>query len=401
MINIPKNAGSPSESILVSGCDCGEGPNTNSAQVLQLCYFIIAMSAKQRLAVDLTEFLSHPFTPASGLSNGHLMTIAPLLMGRRFPLTKGTAREMLIEVDKDVFITGYLHDPGKALSTNLLIIVHGLESSAQATYVQGLTEKALDAGLSVFRMNMRNCEGRLDLSTGLYNAGLSQDLLRVAQYLKQNTGAKSVFACGFSLGGNIVLKAAAELGAGGRNLLSGVVAISPPIDLDLSVQAIESGINKVYEHNFLLSLKQKIRDKARLFPDVYDVGPLSQIQSLRQFDDRYTSIDAGYKSAAEYYAGASARPMLKKIDVPTLIIAAHDDPLVPFKSFDDVSAMQKEDGAATVQLLAPRHGGHVSFVGADKLSINDLGISGVATVRDNYWAEWKALDFVLKIINCQ
>ncbi|MBK7745689.1 MAG: alpha/beta fold hydrolase [Candidatus Obscuribacter sp.] len=359
------------------------------------------MSAKQRLAVDLTEFLSHPFKPASGLSNGHLMTIAPLLMGRRFPLTRSTAQECLIEVDKDVFITGYLHNPAKSLSTNLLIIVHGLESSAQATYVQGLCEKSLDSGLSVFRMNMRNCEGRLDLASGLYNAGLSQDLCRVAEYLKQTTNAQRVFACGFSLGGNIVLKAAAELGLLGSDLLSGVVAISPPIDLDLSVQAIESGINKLYEHNFLYSLKQKIRDKARLFPDVYDIGPLSQIQSLRQFDDRYTSIDAGYKCAAEYYAGASARPMLKQIDIPTLIIAAHDDPLVPFESFDGISEVETKGSGACVQLLAPRHGGHVSFVSANQLSINDLGCTGVATVRDNYWAEWKALDFVLKIINCQ
>jgi hypothetical protein len=122
---------------------------------------------------------------------------------------------------------------------------------------------------------------------------------------------------------------------------------------------------------------------------------------LRQFDDRYTSIDAGYKCAAEYYAGASARPMLKQIDIPTLIIAAHDDPLVPFESFDGISEVETKGSGACVQLLAPRHGGHVSFVSANQLSINDLGCTGVAVVRDNYWAEWKALDFVLKIINCQ
>jgi len=372
----------------------------------------------------VTEYKTKAFVPAPGLRNGHLMTIAPIFR-LRAQLPASDCRRLTIEVAPGNYVTGYLHEagPGKLPGESaLMVIVHGLESSAQASYVQGLCKKALSAGFSVFRMNMRNCEGTLSLSHTLYNAGLSDDLVAVVKQLRNDYGYKTVFACGFSLGGNMVLKAAGELGRVNSRLLDGVVAVSPPIELDVSVSAIESGVNRLYEFNFLLGLKRKIRAKEKLFPGKFDMQRLASIKTLREFDNYFTAVDAGYDGAASYYHGASAMRCLSDIQCPALIIAAKDDPLVPFEaSFKTIS--RSSGTAHPVKLLAPEHGGHVSFIAYEDMHLGDLKhvlsreqagellpelaakqlSAGVANGAgdwkngaDPYWAEWQALAFCLK-----
>ena len=229
-------------------------------------------------------------------------------------------------------------------------------------------------GFSVVRVNLRNCGGTLHLTPTLYNAGLSKDIIVIAEYLRREVRTRSVFVCGWSLGGNIVLKAAGELADRGPVLLSGVCAVSPSADLNACIQAIESGLNRMYEFRFLIGLRKKIRAKAKLFPNLYDVSKLSLVNGLRSFDELYTAPDAGYRTALEYYTGASALPLLKKIRIPTLIIAAQDDPIVPFTSL-------REAPSDFITLLAPMHGGHGGFI-QDALEVNDAIKS-----RDRAWAE--------------
>jgi predicted alpha/beta-fold hydrolase len=95
---------------------------------------------------------------------------------------------------------------------NLVLIVHGLEGSVESSYVKGVCEKALNIGFSVCRVNLRNCGDTLHLARGLYNAGMSEDIVAIAADLKKRFGFERIFLSGFSLGGNIVLKAAGEQG---------------------------------------------------------------------------------------------------------------------------------------------------------------------------------------------
>lgn len=351
------------------------------------------------------EFLAAPFTPAGGLSNGHLMTLAPLFQRRRFALGKGQRLE--IEVAPGSRITGYLHraTSGAYLDSKaLLIVLHGLESSAQAPYVQGLCEKALRAGLSVFRMNMRNCEGTLALSDTLYNAGLSTDLEACAGYLLGTyKDIEKVFACGFSLGGNIVLKAAGENGSSRgqskESNLQGVVAISPPVELETCVRALEAGLNQLYGLNFLIGLKNKIVEKEKLYPGKFDLERLKTVRTLRQFDNYFTAIDAGYDGASAYYHGASARRVIGDISMPALIIAAQDDPLVPFNETFGFLSKGSIDGSSSVgslQLLASEYGGHVSYIGKKHRGKNGRQTGGIA---DRYWAESQALLYILHLLD--
>ena len=56
---------------------------------------------------------------------------------------------------------------------------------------------------------------------------------------------------------------------------------------------------------------------------------LLQAQTLREFDDRFTSKMFGFKDWKEYYSNGHAFKKLPYVDIPTLIINAEDDPLSP------------------------------------------------------------------------
>lgn len=337
------------------------------------------------------------FRPAPHLTNGHLMTLAPLAIWRRFPLTDRGGEKLIVEVDQENKVSVCVHRSYSPLSDRVIMLLHGLESSAEAAYVKGVCEKALAAGFSVVRVNLRNCGNTLHLSKGLYNAGLSGDVLALAGELRRRYGFKSVYACGFSLGGNIVLKAAGESGLSGNNLVDAYCAVSPPADLDNCVRAIESGANRIYEQNFLVGLKRKVRAKDRIMPGKYPVHKLSEIKTLRAFDDTFTAHDAGYGGAAAYYHGASALRVVERIKAPTLILTAKDDPLVPFETFESDAVAGNE----AITLISPDCGGHVGFVAAHALHVDDLlrrfGRRVGHGPRDKFWAEWQIVDFFLSL----
>lgn len=309
------------------------------------------------------------------------MTMAPALWQRKHLVPfAGGAESRLFQVDTDSQILAHCHWHNEDRHERAtLIIVHGLEGSSHSNYVRGLAFKAFALGMNTVRLNLRNCGGTLHLTPTLYNAGMSADALSVLRELKAQ-GFRELFLCGYSLGGNIVLKAAGELGKHGADLLSGVAAISPSLDLDVCVEAIERRENRFYEQWFLRTLKGKIRRKARLYPDIYDVSKLKSVRQIRQFDDTYTAPIAGYGTAANYYYQASAVRVLSQIVVPTLIIASQDDPLVPFDTFLS-SAMQNP----LIKLIATEHGGHAGFI---------QHVVEEHPLFDHFWAENRVVDFV-------
>ncbi len=350
------------------------------------------------------------FRPAVGLANAHLMTLAPLAIRRTFPLTDCSSEQHIIEVDEQNKVIVCLHLaenlrhkapdfapalPELNLAKVLVLLVHGLEGSAQSTYVKGVCEKSLSLGFSVCRLNLRNCGDSLHLAQGLYNAGMSADAIAVAKHLKEQFGFEQIFLCGFSLGGNIVLKAAGEEGkdraassTAEEKVIDGVCAVCPPVDLHQCIDAIERRGNRLYEHGFLGSLKEKIRAKNRLFPGRFDIEQLRSISSLRAFDNTYTAADAGYDSADAYYHGASALRVMPYIQVPALVVAAADDPLVPIESFRG----QELAANANVKLVTPEKGGHVAFISDKNISLPD------SQVRDRFWGEWQVVQFILAVV---
>jgi predicted alpha/beta-fold hydrolase len=72
--------------------------------------------------------------------------------------------------------------------------------------------------------------------------------------------------------------------------------------------------------------------KAEFFPERYQSGRFFAPRTLREWDNSITAPECGYRDAADYYHRVSALHVTPRIRVPTLILAAQDDPLVPITS---------------------------------------------------------------------
>ncbi len=175
----------------------------------------------------------------------------------------------------------------------------------------------------------------------------------------------------------MVLKLAGEHGEHPPKEIIAVCAISPSVDLDASGNSICQRSNWIYHREFVRRLKSRIRLKGKLYPELYDISEVHLIRTIREFDERFTSVAHGFTNAADYYDKASALRVMDKISVPTLIIHAQDDPFIPFAPLRDRSV-----GANPyILLLGPERGGHVAFVAA---ATND---------EDRFWAENRVLEF--------
>ena len=238
-------------------------------------------------------------------------------------------------------------------------MLHGLEGSSDAGYMASLSQAALNSGFGVHRLNMRSCGGSEQLSQTMYHSGLTSDTLQVLRTI-QARDIGPLYLIGFSLGGNVALKLAGELGH--SDLLTGVCAISTPIDLACAVRAIDRAKNIIYARRFLRRLKARIRRKSISTPHLYSARNLDQVHSIWAFDDQYTAPLFGFGTAANYYATQSAVRFLEYIQVPTLLIAAQDDPLVPFDMYRNEVFQQNK----ALTLLTPKYGGHVGFLSRSK-----------------------------------
>jgi predicted alpha/beta-fold hydrolase len=238
-----------------------------------------------------------------------------------------------------------------------IVLLHGLEGSSEAGYLRSMAQASLDAGFVVHRMNIRSCGGTEHLCKTLYHAGLTADLRVVLQQLAAE-GRGPVWIGGYSLGGNVALKLAGELGDSAVGLLRGAFGVSTPIDLAACVVAMERWENRLYEWNFLRRLKRRMRVRNRAFPDLFPIDGLDRIRSVREFDDRITGPFFGFSGAAEYYGTQSAIRFVDRIRVPTLMLSSQDDPLVPF----EVYFHQSVTGNQQITVVPVAHGGHLGFL---------------------------------------
>jgi predicted alpha/beta-fold hydrolase len=328
---------------------------------------------------EIVKQLFHkPFISHSALRNAHAQTIISKLIPRRTPRLDRQSEPRFFDVEPGVRVLAHCswqQDRGRHPT---VLILHGLEGSAESSYMLGTAEKALAAGFNVIRINQRNCGGTEDLTPTLYHAGLTDDLRQIISELIENDCVREVSLVGFSLGGNIALKLAGELGSAAPAPLKRVVAISPSLDLPSCADAIEARSNLLYHMSFLLSLRGRMRRKARLYPDRYDESRLRGVWSIREFDSVYTAPHSGFRDVADYYERASALPHIKRIAVPALIIQSRDDPFIPFAPFES----QEVASNPNVALMATDHGGHVGFLAA------------AAEGGDRFWAEARTVEFL-------
>ena len=232
-----------------------------------------------------------------------------------------------------------------------VVFVHGLEGGGDAGYIVSMAHACLSAGFVTHRFHMRTCGGTEHLTNTLYHAGLTGDLL--AFLAQRERPQLPVFLVGFSLGGNVVLKLAGELGDAAQELIAGVCAVSTPIDLGACARRMGQRDNHLYQRRFVKRMRNRLIATGR-----YTEEQFRNARSIYAIDDQITAPSFGFGTANHYYETQSANRFLDRIRIPALLIQAKDDTFIPFAIFDHPAFRNNPNLA----LLATEHGGHLGFL---------------------------------------
>jgi len=290
---------------------------------------------------------------ASGLfKSGHFSTIYSAKL-RPSPLLK-QERERIDLPDGDFMDLDWSYTKKK--TQKVAILLHGLEGNAQRVYIKGQGKILKKHGWDIVAVNFRGCSGEVNKVYNTYNAGKTEDLDEVIQYILKNKKYTQLDLVGFSLGGNVILKYLGEGRDHPKEIHKGV-AISTPVHLKGSLESLDKFYNKVYSTSFLLDLRQKYKVKMQQFPEKMSVADLKKIKSLYDFDNIYTAPANGYKDADEYYAKSSSLQFLPNINIPILILNAKNDTFLSPECYPKDIAERHEN----IHLEMPKHGGHVGF----------------------------------------
>jgi uncharacterized protein len=331
------------------------------------------------LAYVATLFRNKQFTAHPVFNGPHMQTLAAYAWPRRRRLRPTVLRdeEKLFEVAPGVQVLAQCRWHLDRQERSTMVIWHGMEGSTSSIYMWSIAHKAFAAGFNVVRVNYRNCGGTEHLTPTLYHAGLSADLNTVITELIRKNGLKRIFPIGFSLGGNMVLKLLGEYRDEPPAEVVSAAVVSPSVDLQASTELILKRSNWLYHKNFVRSLKSRMTKKHSLYPGLYSLDALSKIKTIKDFDERYTSLANGFANAADYYYKSSCIRVVDRIRVPTLIIHAKDDPFIPFEPLRETAFANNP----YLLLVQPEKGGHVAFISAENRT------------EDRFWAENRVVEF--------
>ncbi|MGI9233818.1 MAG: hydrolase [Woeseiaceae bacterium] len=299
------------------------------------------------------------FQPAAWLRNRHAQTIYPNLpwSWRGKPDLR---RDSLELPDGDITAVDWLiaaDDMPDAAP--LLVILHGLEGSAESSYARMLMEIARDRGWRSCVLHFRDCGDYRNRLPRRYHAGETNDLrfflnrLQAQREVSQNPGP--LLAVGYSLGGNVLLKYLGE--SGEETPLSAACAVSVPLDLHECADALDVGFSRLYRRYLLKRMKSAVTRKFDPHTAAFDWDRAMNAQSFAEFDDAVTAPLHGFRGKQDYYDRCSSVHYLKGIEKPTLIINAVDDPFMTPQVIPTADRLSTE-----VTLEVAENGGHVGFI---------------------------------------
>lgn len=339
-----------------------------------------AIAPSPQTVPDAAPWL-RPFVPRPWLGNGHLQTIFGNFARRRGQLPQ-PAEPLIVPVEPahafrnqdgstitvpqtSILCLCHWQPAAIRLHQPTVVLVHGLEGSANSGYILGNTIRLWQQGCNVIRMNMRSCGGSDTLAPTIYHSGRSEDIAAVLQALGSR-GFDRVVPVGYSMGGNLVLRYAGQqslLSPAARDAaLAAAVGVSPLLDLAPSSAALHRPANRLYEQRFLRAMKRRLRAKAKLFPTLYGMlgaeGVYQRIRTMRDFDGEVVARYGGFKDASDYYEQVRASRYASNLAIPTLILHAADDPFIRTLP-GTVAALRSNP---SVDYVETAQGGHCAFL---------------------------------------
>ncbi len=308
------------------------------------------------------------------IPGGHLHTVLAYAVAqwqRRVP----ARRRLVVLPDGDQLV---LHEQCPAAwrpGAPVALLLHGLAGCHQSSYMVRVARKLVRRGVRVYRMDLRGAGAGALLARGGYSCVCLPDvhaaLVQVARWCAESP----IHLVGFSLGGNLALKCAASPPAASVPLRS-VVSVCPPVDTERSSRCLARGLGRLYDRHFVRCLYRRLLWRRRRRPDVL-MGKLERMpRTLREFDARWTAPVWGFRTVEDYYQAADTRGDLQRAVVPTLVLAAQDDPLVPPEGF-----LETTPSPHVVLKLVPG-GGHLGFLARGSRD------------PDRWWMDWRILEWI-------
>ncbi len=288
------------------------------------------------------------FNPFYLLKNKHIQTILPYFLGFFYNPIYKKIRINVAENESLVCDT-IINQQAK-----MVILVHGLEGSSNSHYIKRMASKLEKNNFDVCAINLRGCGGHPNHSFEAYHSGKTDDLHKIILYFSKTYNYQSISLVGYSLGGNLVLKYIGENRLNIPNKIKKCIAISAPIHLLSAAQKIDCRENIFYKKRFLKSLINKVLIKKSAYPN-FDYSYSKNIQSIIAFDHWYTAPAFGFKDSWDYYTQNSALQYFENITIPTLLIAAKDDPFLDKPCF-------YESNNKNIKSIYTNLGGHVGFL---------------------------------------
>ncbi|MEW5880806.1 MAG: alpha/beta fold hydrolase, partial [Pseudomonadota bacterium] len=257
--------------------------------------------------------------------------------------------------DGDFIDVDFARPEPAAVVAPVLVLFHGLEGCSRSHYALAIMRHFADLGWRGMVAHFRGCSGEPNRLPRAYHSGDSDEIDWILRRVHARWPRAKLHAAGVSLGGNALAKWLGEREEDAR-FVAAAASIGSPLDLAAGGAALHRGFNRVYERVFLATLKPKALAKARRFAGVARAEAIARAKSLREFDDAFTAPVHGFRDADDYWARASAKPWLRGIKVPHLVLNARNDPFVPAASLP-----VEREVSHHVLLEQPEEGGHVGF----------------------------------------
>lgn len=295
-----------------------------------------------------------PFDPFPFLHGPHHQTIISSFFN--FFWEPASDRKIIPLLDGDK-IALEITTPRDWKPTDLTVfLVHGLCGSHKSPNLVRMARRLDPLGIRTVRFNMRGCGSGKGLSKQIYHSGRSEDVFEAIKVLKMETPDSPIILIGFSLGGNIVLKMAGELGSLAQSFIQKMIAVSPPVDLYSSVLMIGHPDNVIYERYFYKLLRADVYYRHKKFKELPPIH-LPRDLKIYEFDQIYTAPICGFKNVHDYYSRCSSAQFIPDIAIPCKVLLADDDPIVSSLSLEGV------DLPSNVEVYRTKKGGHMGYLG--------------------------------------
>ena len=325
--------------------------------------------------------IDNEFQPPRWLRGRHFQTILPSLAWRASRVRRralpliAASEEILLDCGDGVTLQAFHSSPakrGRAPGRRMAVLLHGWEGSTDSTYVMSLGQTLFAAGLEVVRLNLRDHGATHHLNRDLFHSCRLPEVVGAIKALSQRFPTLPMVLAGFSLGGNFMLRVAADAEA--KHLpIERVIAVCPVLDPAVTMRTLETGF-PLYHSYFVRKWTRSLAKKQMCWPDHYDFEDLLRVRNLREMTRLLVASHTEYPSVDDYLAGyAITGNRLATLAAPASVFVALDDPIIEAQ---DLPRLARAPG---LTITTSAHGGHCGF-------IENLG--------DSSWMDRKVLQLV-------